>query len=420
MMIPRYETEEMKSIWDEAFRNTLFLKIEKAFTEEMVSRNLFPQQALEAFDGINAVHKKDLASIADFEKETRHDFLAFLRWLETRMNNPASSYLHLGLTSSDVQDTALMIQLRKSIFAFMDSIQNLKLSIKKCAYDNLGVLTIGRTHGMHAEPLPFSSKVSAWYSAIKRAENTLSFAGNHIAYGKMSGPVGNFAHFPMEVESAVLSRFNLRPEPVSTQIIPRDRIAIYGMACQNVCQGIEQIALEIRHLSRTEVGEVSEGFTSTQQGSSSMPHKKNPISSENLMGISRYVRNVVGALNEDVLLWHERDISHSSVERILLPDISHATQYSIERMAGVIRNLEVNRERIQANLNASTKHLSGQALVKISNRSRDESYRAVQKLALTSDNFKEDFENTYPDISLTYDRYLANEVEILDRVFNSF
>lgn len=417
-MIERYETNVMKSIWNDVFRHNLFLKIEKAFAEEMVRLNRFPQIAREALNGIQ-VKISDLPEIAEYEKETKHDFLAFLKWLEARMDSPGSAYLHLGLTSSDVQDTALMVQIRQSIFSFMDDLTELKRVLKLLAYENKGILTIGRTHGMHAEPFPFSHKVSTWYSAIRRAENTLSFAGNHVAYGKISGPVGNFAHFPMQVESNVLAKLNLKPEPVSTQIIPRDRIAVYGMACQSICQAIEQIALEIRHLSRTEVGEVSEGFGINQMGSSAMPHKKNPISSENLMGISRYVRNIKGALDEDVSLWHERDISHSSVERIVLPDISHATSYSINRMTGVIKHLKVNRERIAANLNASTKHLSGQALVKISNQSRDESYRTVQKLALTSENFKEDFEKVYPDISLTYDRYLANESEILDRVFNS-
>jgi adenylosuccinate lyase len=351
-MIPRYTRPEMARIWSPERRFRIWLDVELAACEAMVALGEVPAEDLaqlhRAFDGFE-FSASDVARIDEIERTVKHDVIAFLTFVEEK-GGPAARHLHRGMTSSDVLDTTLAVQLKEASALILAGVERTRAAVKKRAFEHRLTPMMGRSHGIHAEPITFGLKLAGWYDAWTRRRDAIERAARTAAVGKISGAVGTFANVDPRVEAAVMERLGLGAEGAATQVVNRDRHAELFTAFAVAAGTLEQQATEIRHLQRTEVREAEEPFTAGQKGSSAMPHKRNPILSENLTGLARLIRSYAVAALEDVALWHERDISHSSVERVIGPDATLALDFALHRFAGMVENLRVHPERMKENL----------------------------------------------------------------------
>jgi len=380
-MIPRYSRREMSAIWEPENRFGLWLRIELAVCEAWAERGQVPPEALAE---IRAKAGFEVARIDAIEREVKHDVIAFLTAVAERVG-PASRYIHLGLTSSDILDTCLALQLTQAADLLLEDLAGVERVLAEVARRHKDSVMIGRTHGVHAEPTTFGLKLAMWLEEIRRGRARLSRAREVIAFGKLSGAVGTFANVPPEVEESVCARLGLRPEPVSTQIIQRDRHAEYLAALAILGCSLDKFATEIRHLQRTEVREAEEPFSEGQKGSSAMPHKRNPVACEQICGLARVLRANLQAGLEDIALWHERDISHSSVERVILPDSTILLDYLLVRFREILEGMRVYPERMLANLKSSHGVIFSQQVLLALARggaSREAAYRIVQRNAM--------------------------------------
>ena len=332
-MIPRYSRPEMTAVWSPETRFRIWFEIEALAAEAMAEIGLIPKTAAKAIREKGDKAKFDVARIDEIEKTTKHDVIAFLTHL-AEFVGPDARFVHLGLTSSDVLDTCLAVQLRRAADILIADVDALLAALKRRAFEHKLTPTIGRSHGVHAEPTTFGLKLASAYAEFQRARARLVAAREEISTAAISGAVGTFANIDPRVEAHVAAKLGLKPEPISTQVIPRDRHAAYFAALAVVASSVERLATEIRHLQRTEVMEAEEFFSEGQKGSSAMPHKRNPVLAENLTGLARMVRSAVIPALEDVALWHERDISHSSVERMIGPDATITLDFALARLAG--------------------------------------------------------------------------------------
>ncbi|MFE8601243.1 adenylosuccinate lyase [Archangium violaceum] len=349
-MIPRYSRKEMSSLWTDVARLRRWRDVELAALEGMVEQGIAPREALQdCLERAGDFTEADAARIEEIERTTKHDVIAFLTFMEERIG-PSARWLHLGMTSSDVLDTSLGLVLRDAVDLILQGVGRAMAAVEKRAFEHKRTLMMGRSHGIHAEPITFGHKLAIWYDELRRAEARMLRAREVIAVGKISGAVGTFAHLPPAVEVFACKKLGLTPAPASSQIVQRDRHAEYFSALALLGSSIEKFAVEIRHLQRTEVREAEEHFTPGQKGSSAMPHKRNPILSENLSGLARLLRGYAVSALEDVALWHERDISHSSVERVIGPDATIVADFMLHRFAGLMENLRVYPENMQKNL----------------------------------------------------------------------
>ena len=348
-MIPRYTRPEMGAVWSEDAKYARWLRVELAVCEAWARRGVVPAAALDRIRGRAGV---DADRISEIEARVRHDVIAFLTDLEASIG-PDSRFVHMGLTSSDVVDTALALALVEAADRLIAGVDRLRESLGRLALRHRDTLTVGRTHGVHAEPTTFGLKAAGWYAEAGRNRKRLVRGREAVRVGKISGAVGNFAHVPPEIEQEVCQALGLEAAPVSTQVVQRDRHAELVVTCAIVGGSLERIATEIRNLQRTEILEVEEPFTEGQKGSSAMPHKRNPVSCEQVTGLARVLRAHAGAALEDIALWHERDISHSSVERIVLPDATILLDYVLWQTARILDGLRVYPARMRENLDRS-------------------------------------------------------------------
>jgi adenylosuccinate lyase len=381
-MIRRYTLPEMGAIWTDAARFEAMLRVELAVARAQAGHGQIPTAALEAMTSRASV---DVERIAEIERTTDHDVVAFVSQVAETIG-PEGRYLHLGLTSSDVIDTALALQLRAAGARLLDDADRLVAVLVTRARAEADTVMMGRTHSVHAEPTTFGFKLAGWAFEVDRGRRRLASAVDEIGTGKVSGPVGTYSHLGPEIEAEVLAELGLHADPVSTQIVQRDRHAALLTAIAVLGGTLERIATEIRNLQHTEIGEVQEPFRAGQKGSSAMPHKRNPIVSERISGLARLLRGYAHTALEDQPLWHERDISHSSAERVILPDATIVLDYMLVRMAGLVEGLIVRSERMRENiarglgLHASSRVLV--ALVEVAGLSREEAYAIVQRASL--------------------------------------
>jgi adenylosuccinate lyase len=381
-VIRRYTLPEMGAIWTEKARFEAMLRVELAVSRAQAARGVVPADALAAIEARAAV---DAERIAEIEKTTDHDVIAFVSQVAEAIG-PEGRYLHLGLTSSDVVDTALALQLRDAGQLLLRDADRLLAMLIARARSEAETLMMGRTHSVHAEPITFGLKVAGWAFEVDRGRRRLAEAVDEIATGKISGPVGTYSHLGPDVEAEVLAELGLRADPASTQIVQRDRHAALLTAIAILGGSLERFATEIRNLQHTEIGEVMEPFRVGQKGSSAMPHKRNPILSERIAGLARLLRGYAQTALENQPLWHERDISHSSAERVILPDATILLDYLLVRMSGLVDGLVVRRERMRENierglgLHASSRVLG--LLVERGGMSREAAYAIVQRAAL--------------------------------------
>src|SRR4051812_1617285 len=383
-MIPRYAREQMVSIWSPETKFRIWFEIEAHATDALAELGVVPKEAAAKVweKGRNA--KFDVARIDEIEREVKHDVIAFLTHL-SEIVGPEARFVHQGMTSSDVLDTCLNVQLARAADILIEDTDALLAALKKRAFEYKMTPTIGRSHGIHAEPTTFGVKLATYYAEFTRARTRLVTAREEIATCAISGAVGTFANIDPKVEEHVAKAMGLKVEPVSTQVIPRDRHAAYFAALGVVASSLERLATEIRHLQRTEVLEAEEFFSEGQKGSSAMPHKRNPILTENVTGLARMVRAYVTPALEDVALWHERDISHSSVERFIGPDATITLDFAICRMAGVVNKLIVYPERMKQNLESTRGLVHSQRVLLALTQAgvgREEAYRLVQRNAM--------------------------------------
>ena len=380
-MIPRYAREEMTTIWSPSSKFQIWFEIEAHACDAQANLGVIPKEAAKA---VWERGQFDIDRIDEIERETKHDVIAFLTNLAEYVG-PEARFVHQGMTSSDVLDTTLAVQMARASDLLMTGLDRLCDALEKRAYEFKTTPTIGRSHGIHAEPTTFGLKLAGHFAEIDRCRSRLAAARAEIATCAISGAVGTFAHIDPAVEAHVAEQMGLAIEPVSTQVIPRDRHAMFFATLGVIASSIERLATEIRHLQRTEVREAEEFFSAGQKGSSAMPHKRNPVLTENLTGLARIVRAAVTPAMENVALWHERDISHSSVERMFGPDATITLDFALHRMAGVIENLLVYPEKMQANLDAlgGLVH-SQQVLLALTQKgvSREDSYKMVQRNAM--------------------------------------
>jgi adenylosuccinate lyase len=348
-MIERYSRPEMARLWTSEAKYDSWLRVELAVCEVYARRGVVPGDAL---NRIKARAKVDPQRIDEIEATTRHDVIAFLTNLEESIG-PDSRYVHIGMTSSDVLDTALALQLQQASGLILAGVERLRAALRALALAHKTTLCVGRSHGIHAEPMTFGLKAALWYAEAGRNLERMRRARETVRVGKISGAVGTFAHIDPDVEEEACHLLGLEPAPISSQIVQRDRHAEFMATLAIVAASLEKIAVEVRALQRTEIGEVEEPFAEGQKGSSAMPHKRNPVSSENITGLARLVRANAGAALENVALWHERDISHSSVERVILPDSTTLLDYMLNRYAGVLEGLRVYPERMRENMERS-------------------------------------------------------------------
>jgi len=382
----------MGRIWEDENRYSKWLDVELAACEAMAEEGIVPREALKTIKDRAAF---SVERILEIEKQTKHDVIAFLTNLEEHIG-PDSRYIHLGLTSSDVLDTSFALLLKEAMDRIIQGARDFMEVIKKRAMEHKYTPMIGRSHGIHAEPITFGLKLAVWYEEMRRNLHRLQDALEVISYGKISGAVGTFANVSPRVEAYVCKKLGLKPAPISTQIVQRDRHAQYFTSLAILAGTLEKIAIEIRHLQRTEVLEAEEPFSKGQKGSSAMPHKKNPIGCENISGLARLVRTNALAAMENMALWHERDISHSSVERVIAPDSTILIDYMLNRLKGIVDGLVVHPEKMAHNMNL-TKGLifSQQALMKLAEKGieRQKAYVMVQRNALKvwegEDSFKD-------------------------------
>jgi adenylosuccinate lyase len=380
-MIERYTRAEMGRLWTDEARFATWLEVELAVCEALGARGMIPAADLAA---IREKAGFDTKRIAEIEGEVRHDVIAFLTSVSEKVGPPAR-HIHYGLTSSDVLDTALALTLVRAADLILADLGRMMEVLKRRALEHRRTVMVGRTHGIHAEPYTLGLKLAGWYAEAARNRERLGSAREEIRHGKISGAVGTYAHLGPEIEAEVLKRLGLHPEPVSTQVVPRDRHAAYVSALAVIASSVDRIATEIRHLQRTDVREVEEPFAKGQKGSSAMPHKRNPVGAENLCGLARLVRSHAGAALENVALWHERDISHSSVERVILPDSTILVDYMLSRLTGILDGLLVYPDAMRANLDKMRGLVFSQAVLLALTRagmSRDAAYAAVQRNAM--------------------------------------
>jgi adenylosuccinate lyase len=386
-MIPRYSRPEMADLFAPKARLGLWLEVELAAAEAMAELGLVPAGDVATLRRKVAEAGPSLIDpdrIEEIERATRHDVIAFLTHLEERLG-PEARWLHLGMTSSDLLDTALAIQLVQAGDLLLEGVDRVLAALRRRALEHRDTACIGRSHGIHAEPTSFGLKLLGHWAEFRRCRDRLVTARGEIATCAISGPVGTFASVPPEVEAAVARRFGLAVEPVSTQVIPRDRHAAFHCALALLASAVERLATEIRHLQRTEVGEAEEYFHAGQKGSSAMPHKRNPVLSENLCGLARMIRAAVTPALENVVLWHERDISHSSVERVMLPDACILADFALDRLAGLVDRLVVYPERMRRNLEATGGLYNSQRVLLALTEAglpRQEAYLLVQRNAM--------------------------------------
>ena len=420
----------MGRIWEEQNRFAKWLEVEVAVCEAMAGEGLIPREALE-----NIKTKADFSvdRILEIEKRTKHDVIAFLSNVEEYVG-PDSRFIHLGLTSSDVLDTSLALLLKEAMLLIIEDVKGFMAVVKERAQEHKYTVMIGRSHGIHAEPITFGLKLAVWYTELKRNLKRCEAALDVISYGKISGAVGTYANISPRIEAQTCKRLGLKPAEISTQILQRDRHAQYFSALAILAATMEKIAVEIRHLQRTEVLEAEEAFEKGQKGSSAMPHKKNPVGSENIAGLARLVRTNALASIENMALWHERDISHSSVERVIGPDSTILTDYMLNRLSRIVQHLVVYPENMTKNLNKLKGLIfSQQVLMRLAGLGleRQAAYEMVQKNAMqvwdTGKEFKsllqEDPEIrkylTKEDIEVIFslDYHLKHVDEIFERAF---
>ena len=381
LMIPRYSRPEMAAIWSDESRYAIWLEIETLALEAMVQEGLVPPAALEQ---VKAKAGFSAQRINEIEEEVKHDVIAFLTNVAENVG-PAARFLHRGMTSSDVLDTGFAVQLMRSGRLLAADIEELRGVVRRRAEEFKNAVCIGRTHGIHAEPITFGLKLASWYAELSRGVRRLEQAINEISAGKIAGAVGTYASVSPRVEGHVLQRLGLKAETVASQIVHRDRHAVFFTTLAVIASSIERFAVEIRHLQRTEVRELHEPFSSKQKGSSAMPHKKNPILCENLCGLARLIRGYAAAALENVALWHERDISHSAVERVIAPDACITMDFMLRRFTRVVEGMIVDVERMRENLEYSAGAIfSGTLLLALVDAgvTREDAYRMVQKHAL--------------------------------------
>ncbi len=411
-MIPRYTRPEMGRIWELENKYSKWLQVEIAVCEAWAELGEIPRQALQKIKKKAAF---DVKRIDEIEATVKHDVIAFLTSVAEHVGEEAR-FIHKGLTSSDILDTALSLQMKEAADIIIKDIKNLREVLKQQAFKYKDVPCIGRSHGVHAEPMTFGLKFALWYEDMGRCLERMKQAKKTVSVGKLSGAVGTFSNIPPSVEEKVLKRLGLRPEPVATQVVQRDRHAEYLQALALTAAAVEKIAVEIRHLQRTEVLEAEEPFTKGQKGSSAMPHKRNPVGCENLSGLSRVVRANALASLENIALWHERDISHSSVERVIIPDSTILVDYMLQRLKGIIGGLHVYPERMKKNMELSYGlYNSQQVMLALVDKglSREDAYAVVQKNAMQSWRRKKPFKSLLLK-DKTVRKYLnKNEIEKL-------
>ena len=384
MSIPRYSRAEMTAIWAPETRFRIWFEIEAHAADAMAELGIIPKAAAQKIWDKGRKAKFKVARIDAIEREVKHDVIAFLTHL-AEIVGPEARFVHSGMTSSDVLDTCFNVQLVRAADLLIADIDKLLKSLKRRAFEYKNTPTIGRSHGIHAEPTTFGLKLASAYAEFSRARERLAAARNEVATCAISGAVGTFAQVDPRVEAHVAKEMGLRVEPISTQIIPRDRHAMYFATLGVVASSVERLSTEIRHLQRTEVLEAEEHFSAGQKGSSAMPHKRNPVLSENLTGLARVVRGYVTPALENVALWHERDISHSSVERVIGPDATITLDFALNRLAGVIEKLVVYPKTMRKNLDRLGGLVHSQrVLIALTQKgmAREDAYRVVQKNAM--------------------------------------
>jgi adenylosuccinate lyase len=391
-MIERYQRPQMASIWTLENQYATWLEVELAVVKTQAQMGLIPQR--EAEEIINKA-KFDVNRISEVEEQVKHDIIAFVTNIEENVG-PSARYFHFGLTSSDVLDTSLALRLVRASELIRQDLVSLIDILTKRAKEFADTPTIGRSHGIHAEPTTFGLKLASFLAEFQRNLRRFEAAIEEVKVGKISGPVGNYSSTSLspQLEEAALQKLDLRPTPISTQVVPRDIHAQYFQVLALIATSAERLAVEVRHLARTEVAEAEEAFSKGQKGSSAMPHKKNPILSENITGLSRVVRSLAQAALDNVVLWHERDISHSSVERLIAPDATILTDFLLHRLSGLVANLFVKPERMLQNLEITGGLYNSQEILLSlcrSGLSRVEAYGLVQDKALTAANGKGDF-----------------------------
>jgi adenylosuccinate lyase len=384
-MIPRYSRPEMVALWEPASRFRIWFEIEAHATQKLADLGVVPQSAAKAlWDWWATKPAIDVAAIDAIEAVTKHDVIAFLDWVASQVG-PEARFMHQGMTSSDVLDTCLAVQLARAADILLAGMDALLAAIKRRAMEHKFTPTMGRSHGIHAEPTTFGVKLAQAYAEFARCRTRLVAARADIATCAISGAVGTFANVDPRVEEHVAEQLGLSVEPVSTQVIPRDRHAMFFATLGVIASSIERLATEIRHLQRTEVLEAEEYFSPGQKGSSAMPHKRNPVLTENLTGLARMVRSAVTPALENVALWHERDISHSSVERMIGPDATITLDFALARLTQVVDKLLVYPERMEKNLNRMGGLIHSQRVLLALTQAgltRDDSYRLVQRNAM--------------------------------------
>ncbi len=429
-MIKRYTHPDMGAIWSEERRYETWLAVELAATDAMAEAGLVPAEA--AAD-LRARAAFDVARIEEIEQTTQHDVIAFTTAVAEKVG-PAARWLHFGLTSSDVIDTAQALQMREACELIVKGLAGLMQAVRERADEHRHTAMIGRTHGVHAEPMTFGLKLALWHAELQRDLDRVLRARDVISVGKLSGAVGTFAHLDPSIEAKVCARLGLEPAPVASQVIQRDRHAELLTALAITAAALEKFALEIRGLQKTEIGEVEEPFGTGQKGSSAMPHKRNPIGCEQITGLARLLRGNAMAAMENIALWHERDISHSSVERVILPDSFIALDHMLRRLTRIVRGMVVYPDRMRENLERSRGVVfSGTVLLELAKRgvSREQAYEWVQRNAMRAFHEQRDFKSlllTDPDLTRVLSRdeiekafdlkdQLRNVDVIFDRVF---
>ena len=431
-MIPRYTHPDMGRIWSDQRRYETWLLVETAAADAMAAAGIVPPQAARDIRERGAF---DIARIEEIEQVTQHDVIAFTTAVAEKVG-PSARWLHFGLTSSDVIDTAQELQMREACDVLLADLDGLADAIRERALEHRRTPMIGRTHGVHAEPMTFGLKLAVWYAEVGRAIERMRRARAVVSVGKLSGAVGTFGHLPPAIEADVCRRLGLEPAPVASQVIQRDRHAELVSSLAITAASLEKFALEIRGLQKTEIGEVEEPFGKGQKGSSAMPHKRNPIGCEQIVGLARLVRANAHASFENIALWHERDISHSSVERVILPDSFIVLDHMLRRFTRIVRGMVVNVDRMRENLNRLRGVVfSGTILLALARKgvSREQAYEWVQRNAMRSFAEQADFKALLladtdvtrllpaADIERAFDLddQLRHVDHIFDRVFHS-
>lgn len=389
-MLERYSRKELRDLWSDEKRYSLWWKVEEAVLEAKAKYGEIPWEIVEK---IRVRAKFKVEEIKEIEKVNNHEMIAFLTNIAQYVGE-GSEYIHQGLTSSDVMDTAFSLQIIEALNYIEEDVKTLMDVVKEKALRYRYLPMMGRTHGMHAEPITLGFKFLSWWMELKRDLERLRRAKENISYGKFSGVVGTLAHLSPEIEEEACKILGLKAEPVATQVIPRDRHAEVIYALAMIASTCERIALEIRHLQRTEVGELEEPFREKQKGSSAMPHKRNPVLSERICGLSRVIRGYISSALENIPLWHERDISHSSVERVIFPDATSLTDYILNLLINIVKDLRVNEEKIKENMKINYRiYYSQNLLLSLTEKGvlRDVAYSWIQENAFKALSEKRDF-----------------------------